>query len=118
MTAALWKSLPLLIPCLLVLGHLWFLVIPWPGLGQRTYIDENALQPGQVNTYWNWGDVHSADQYLAELELLRDRNATSDEVASFIVAEFENMGMPASSQRYSYKTTDGVRTVPCSAGIP
>jgi len=106
MTAALWRSLPLLIPCLLVLGHMWFLVIPWPGMGQKTYIDENALQPGQVNTYWNWGDVHRADQYLAELERLRDRNATSDEVASFITIEFQKMGISASSQRYSYKTPD------------
>ena len=33
---------------LFVVGYLWLLVIPSPLLGQRTYIDENALQPGQV----------------------------------------------------------------------
>ena len=71
------------------------LTIPLPFHGQHTYIDENALQPGQVstavyytvycsetlqvNTYWNWADVHRADRYLEQLEALRDRNASSHE---------------------------------------
>ena len=33
---------------LFVIGYLWMLVIPFPGLGRGTYIDENALQPSQV----------------------------------------------------------------------
>jgi glycosylphosphatidylinositol transamidase len=69
---------------------------PLPQLANRTYIDENALQPGQVkcihpcvgikshniiqvNTYWGWSDVHRADQYLHQLDLLRDTNATSEQ---------------------------------------
>lgn len=31
-------------------GYTWMLIIPSSKLGQRTYIDENALQPGQVCT--------------------------------------------------------------------
>jgi GPI-anchor transamidase subunit GAA1 len=70
------------------------LVIPFPGLGRNTYIDENALQPSQVRrrepcsvpfnilylqvkTYWDWGNVHTADLYLAQLEQIRDANFTS-----------------------------------------
>ncbi|KAL6300143.1 Gaa1-domain-containing protein [Sparassis latifolia] len=109
MIAFLWKNLPSLTVTLLVLGHLWFFVIPWPGLSQRTYIDENALQPGQVHTYWNWGDVHRADQYLKELEALHVKNATSEEIASFIAIEFEKMGISASTQRYSFTTGSGSR---------
>lgn len=33
----------------------------------------------QVNTYWDWSDVHRADRYLEALEQLRDRNASSFE---------------------------------------
>lgn len=33
---------------LFIIGYLWMLVIPLPGLGRITYIDENALQPSQV----------------------------------------------------------------------
>lgn len=73
------------------------LAIPSPRLGRNTYIDENALQPGQVrlvniphatfgiltcfevSTRWNWNDVHRADQYLEQLEAGRDRNGTTAE---------------------------------------
>lgn len=33
---------------LLFIGYAWLVVLPLPQLGHRTYIDENALQPGQV----------------------------------------------------------------------
>lgn len=33
---------------LLICGYAWLFVLPLPQFGQRTYIDENALQPGQV----------------------------------------------------------------------
>ena len=35
---------------LLAAGYAWMLAIPFPNLGRNTYIDENALQPGQVWT--------------------------------------------------------------------
>ena len=64
---------------MLVTGYAWLLVTPSPLLGRTTYIDENALQPSQVNTYYSWADVHKADRYLDKLEELRDRNASSEE---------------------------------------
>jgi glycosylphosphatidylinositol transamidase len=86
---------------LFTVGYLWMLVIPFPGLGRNTYVDENALQPSQVrqrepwsvlfnnlcpqvNTYWNWGNVHTADLYLAQLEEIRDANFTSKQSEHFI----------------------------------
>lgn len=75
-------------------GYVWMLSLPSPRLGRGTYIDENALQPAQaccleihcnqintlqVNTYWNWKEVHNADRYLDQLERLRDANATSEQ---------------------------------------
>ncbi|EMD38058.1 hypothetical protein CERSUDRAFT_104676 [Gelatoporia subvermispora B] len=107
MTGLLWKSLPTLIVLLLSAGYVWMLAIPIPQLGQRTYIDENALQPGQVRTYWDWADVHRADRYLEGLEQLRNRNASSDEISQHIATEFAKIGIPASTQRYSFSTTAG-----------
>ncbi|KAI0336516.1 Gaa1-domain-containing protein [Cubamyces sp. BRFM 1775] len=103
----LWRGLPFIRLLLFTVGYLWLLVIPSSRLGQGTYIDENALQPGQVNTNWNWGEVHHADRILEELEQLRDRNASSDEVAQYAVSEFEKYGIPARTQRYSYDTVGG-----------
>ena len=39
---------------LFIIGYLWMLVIPLPGLGRNTYIDENALQPSQVRQREPW----------------------------------------------------------------
>ncbi|KAI0374870.1 Gaa1-domain-containing protein [Pilatotrama ljubarskyi] len=97
-----WRGLPYIKVLLFTVGYLWLLVIPSSRLGQGTYIDENALQPGQVNTYWNWEEVHRADKILADLEQLRDRNATSDEIAQYAVTEFERYGIPARKQQYSF----------------
>jgi len=33
----------------------------------------------EVNTNWNWGDVHSADLYLEQLERVRGSNYTSEQ---------------------------------------
>ncbi|KAI0670404.1 Gaa1-domain-containing protein [Trametes maxima] len=100
----LWKGLPFIRLLLFTVGYIWLLVIPSPRFGQGTYIDENALQPGQVNTYWDWDDVHNADRILADLEQLRDRNASSDEIARYAVSQFEGYGIPARTQRYSFDT--------------
>ncbi|KAL0946673.1 hypothetical protein HGRIS_012862 [Hohenbuehelia grisea] len=88
-------------------GYVWMLAIPSPELGRGTYIDENALQPAQVNTYWSWGEVHSADKYLAKLEELRDQNASSAARAEFIATEFMQLGIAAATQKYEFTLSDG-----------
>ena len=64
---------------LFAVGYLWLLAIPSSQFGQRTYIDENALQPSSVLTKWGWDDVHAADRYLESLDALRARNASRTE---------------------------------------
>lgn len=61
----------------------------------------------QVNTYWNWQDVHRADQYLYHLEGLRDRNSTSEERAQFIRNEFAKLGLRAATQNYTFTASSG-----------
>ncbi|KAG5724014.1 GPI transamidase component gaa1 [Termitomyces sp. T112] len=92
---------------LFFVGYVWMLIIPSPKLGHRTYIDENALQPNQVNTYWNWNDVHNADLYLDGLEQLRDNNATSQQRAQFIVSELRKLGISSALQNYAFGASTG-----------
>ncbi|KXN92216.1 Glycosylphosphatidylinositol anchor attachment 1 protein [Leucoagaricus sp. SymC.cos] len=97
------RHLSRLIALLLIVGYIWMLAIPSSGLGRGVYIDENALQPGQVTTYWNWADVHAADTYLEHLESLRDLNATSDQRAYFLMKEFSKLGLSSATQKYAFR---------------
>ncbi|KDR73500.1 hypothetical protein GALMADRAFT_100196 [Galerina marginata CBS 339.88] len=90
---------------LFLVGYTWMVMLPSSHLGRGTYVDENALQPGQVNTEWNWGDVHVADLYLAQLEQVRDANYTSEQRAHWLSEEFGKLGIPASTQSYSFSTS-------------
>jgi hypothetical protein len=83
------------------------LLFPIPLLSQGTYIDENALQPAQVNTYWNWGDVHTADLQLYQLDGIQERNLTSEQRAEFFRTEFSKLGLAASIQNYTFSTSRG-----------
>ncbi|KAI6036310.1 Gaa1-like protein [Pisolithus microcarpus] len=107
-TTFIYNNLSRLTTALLVTGYLWMSLIPIASLSQGTYIDENALQPAQVNTYWNWQDVHRADQYLYHLEGLRDRNSTSEERAQFIRNELANLGLRAATQNYTFTASSGL----------
>ena len=62
------KIAPSLSTALPILGFLWLLALPLDRWGRNTYFDENAIQPGQVKTFWDWGDVHLADQWLEGIE--------------------------------------------------
>lgn len=135
-------SLNLRRTALFVIGYAWMLLIPLPMLSQGTYIDENALQPAQVrvhiacllhglmepqvNTYWNWGDVHTADLQLYQLDGIQERNLTSEQYvvllfghstaltqvidrrAEFFRTEFSKLGLAASIQNYTFSTSKGV----------
>ncbi|KAJ7709700.1 Gaa1-domain-containing protein [Mycena rosella] len=105
--SALTRRLHLIKFILFLVGYLWMAAIPSPRLGRGTYIDENALQPGQVNTYWNWGDVANADRYLGQLEGLRDANSTSEQRAKILMNEFIKLGMSASTQGYVFTSSTG-----------
>ncbi|KZV99283.1 Gaa1-domain-containing protein [Exidia glandulosa HHB12029] len=92
---------------LLVLGYAWLAALASPWLGRGTYIDENALQPGQVLTKWGWDDVHAADRYLESLDALHARNASKAELTAWVKDEFAKLGISSSTQRYAFSTATG-----------
>ncbi|KAF9246149.1 Gaa1-like protein [Melanogaster broomeanus] len=104
-----FRNLSKITTALVAVGYLWMILIPIPPLSQPVYIDENALQPAQVNTNWNWQHVRQADTYLNHLEGLRDRNATSEQRAQFIRDEFTKLGLSAATQNYTFTTSSGQR---------
>ncbi|KZP12615.1 Gaa1-domain-containing protein [Athelia psychrophila] len=104
-TAKIYAKLPWITTTLFAVGYAWMLCIPFSELENRIYIDENALQPGQVNTQWEWSDVHHADMYLRQLEILRDSNATSEQRADFLANEFNKLGIASSTQSYTFSTS-------------
>ncbi|KZT28433.1 Gaa1-domain-containing protein [Neolentinus lepideus HHB14362 ss-1] len=108
LAALLWKRLRFIRVTLLLVGLIWMLAIPLPMLSQGTYIDENALQPAQVNTYWDWADVHRADRYLDQVEEWVQHNISSIERADMLVTEFQKLGIPAATQLYAYTNGDKV----------
>jgi GPI-anchor transamidase subunit GAA1 len=73
------SRLPVIRILLFVVGYGWLLLLPWHGLSRRAWIDENALQPGQVNVEWSWADVKMADTELKMLEDLWHGNMSSDQ---------------------------------------
>lgn len=48
-----------------------------------------------MTIYYDWAQVFRADRYLAELEALRDANATWDERRDFLSASFRAAGVTA-----------------------
>ena len=62
---------------MVLISMLWVLALPYKGLWKATYIDENAISPGQVSMYFDWANVHQADRYLEQLEKIV--NGTSEE---------------------------------------
>ncbi|KIJ16768.1 hypothetical protein PAXINDRAFT_10481 [Paxillus involutus ATCC 200175] len=101
------RNLSKITTSLFVIGYLWMILVPISPLSQGVYIDENALQPAQVNTNWNWQNVHQADTYLHHLEGLRDGNATSEQRAQFVRDEFAKLGLAAAAQNYTFATSSG-----------
>ena len=78
---------------LAAVGMIWLLALPYEALWKRTYIDEHAIQPGQVTLYYDWANVHSADTYLNSLEGLTGRDETQGERSDFLQESFSAAGL-------------------------
>lgn len=103
--SAVHRHLRILVALLTVVGLGWLLALPIEDLGRGTFLDENAIQPGQVTTYWNWDDVHVADVILDKLE--RVKGATSAERARFISLELASLGLEADTLAFCQEETCG-----------
>ncbi|KIJ41225.1 hypothetical protein M422DRAFT_68279 [Sphaerobolus stellatus SS14] len=108
LSARIYNGLPWIRLLLFLIGYTWLLLLPSQYLGTAEWrVDENALQPGQTATQYNWAEVHAADRYLDRVEELYHRNASSSERADAIKFMFLEQGIPAATQSYTF--TSGLR---------
>ena len=82
------------------------LAVPRPPFSRSVYVDENALQPGQVQRAWNWDDVHYADNASDALEALARANDTAGRIA-YLRTELEAFGLEVHTQAYAFDVPHG-----------
>ncbi|GAA5895626.1 hypothetical protein JCM5296_003765 [Sporobolomyces johnsonii] len=87
---------------LILVGVLYTLALPYKGLGRGHYISENALQPAQVNTYWNWADVHVADLYANDMGKWSAEGVQPEQRSRSIQDAFQTLGLSTAQQKYSF----------------
>ncbi|PWY98660.1 ALG3-domain-containing protein [Testicularia cyperi] len=99
--AVLGRGVLVLRPMLVVGAVVLALVIPHPysPVSKGTYVDENALQPGQARVYWDYFDVTYADMLSEKVEVL-GQHAGAEERAEFVGSEFAKFGLEAHLQRF------------------
>ncbi|PLW07375.1 hypothetical protein PCANC_26155 [Puccinia coronata f. sp. avenae] len=104
----LLKNAALLRQCsavLILVGYLAALLLPTGLLSRGTYISENALLPGQVNTYWSWAQVNKADHYA---DLIDEwRHLSSHLRASKIHRLLASFGLRSQTQSYAFHSSPG-----------
>ncbi|WWC62223.1 uncharacterized protein I303_104818 [Kwoniella dejecticola CBS 10117] len=86
-----WDKIPLMRFLLATIGVLWLFALPLERLWKGNYVDEHALQPAQVNTKFDWDNVHKADLYLGDLE--RSVNSTFEERTAYLQNTFSASGL-------------------------
>ncbi|GAC95073.1 hypothetical protein PHSY_002648 [Pseudozyma hubeiensis SY62] len=101
----LGKLFLLLRPILVLASIILIFVVPHPRspVSKATYVDENALQPGQARVYWDYFDVTYADMLSEKVALLAD--SSSAERAEFAYKELQSYGLEANRQSYLYDAT-------------
>lgn len=92
----------LLRPLLVLLSIALLFVVPHPRspVSKGTYVDENALQPGQARVYWDYFDVTYADMLSEKVGRLD--GASSAERADFVFSELQSYGLETHRQDYRY----------------
>ncbi|SNX87964.1 related to Alpha-1,3-mannosyltransferase [Melanopsichium pennsylvanicum] len=92
----------LLRPLLVAAGLVLVFVVPHPRspVSKGTYVDENALQPGQARVYWDYFDVTYADMLSEKVAFLS--GASHAERADFVYSELQSYGLDVNRQHYQF----------------
>ncbi|BGP43392.1 Glycosyl phosphatidyl inositol protein transamidase complex subunit [Rhodotorula kratochvilovae] len=100
---------------LILAGLVYTLALPYKDLGRKHYISENALQPGHVNTYWNWADVHVSDINADKVAQWSQASVSTEQRSRSLETAFQELGLSTSQQRYTFElasnsTLSGINT--------
>ncbi|KAI0206007.1 GPI transamidase component GAA1 [Astrocystis sublimbata] len=96
----LLKLPPYLSALCIAVGVVWLLLLPLNDFTRRTYISENALLPGQVNTYFGGSDKNVFRAYKHEIEALEGKSniEINDELENI----WRGIGLKVGRQNYTY----------------
>ncbi|KAI9266635.1 Gaa1-like protein [Phascolomyces articulosus] len=89
---------------LFFVGIAWIFLLPYQDFNKKTYISENALLPGQVNVYFGYNDIRTAEEY--RYQLTEHERQESETRATFILNEFRSLGFDSALQHFN--TSDGI----------
>ncbi|RIA93902.1 Gaa1-like protein [Glomus cerebriforme] len=84
---------------LFAVGTCWLFILPSDQYHKNTYISENALLPGQVNTYYSWGQVHEATAFRDNITLIS--NSSNIEKAAYVENELRKAGLKTAMQNFT-----------------
>ncbi|KAL9047278.1 MAG: hypothetical protein Q9214_000103 [Letrouitia sp. 1 TL-2023] len=96
----LLKVPPYLSAFCILIGIAWLLLLPLDEYSRRTYISENALLPGQVNTYFYGSEGNIFNAYKHEVQFLVGKD--SHQVAAGLADIFKSIGLKPAFQSYHY----------------
>ncbi|KAI8079719.1 Gaa1-like protein, partial [Halteromyces radiatus] len=91
---------------LFLIGSCWLLLLPYDGYSKQTYISENALLPGQVNVYYGYNDIHTAEDYRNKLLAIQTMNITVR--STFIQTELRKVGFTTAIQHFDMNGLSGI----------
>ncbi|CAG8558496.1 12704_t:CDS:10 [Funneliformis caledonium] len=93
------KWVPKLRYLLFAVGICWLFIFPSEQYHKNTYISENALLPGQVNTYYSWGQVFDATNFRDDISLMS--NVSSIKRAVYIEEGLRKAGLKTAMQNFT-----------------
>ena len=88
---------------LIVAALVWLALLPVPRkpFTHRTYVDENALQPGYAEARWGAPNVHEADRISAQLHEIA-RQDDKDARIAYLVQELRSYDLDVHTQTYAF----------------
>ena len=88
---------------LIVAALVWLALLPVPRkpFTHRTYVDENALQPGYAEARWGAPNVHEADRISAQLHEIA-RQDDKDARIAYLVQELRSYDLDVHTQAYAF----------------
>lgn len=98
---------PLIGPLLILAALALLLLLPSPVLpfSKRTYVDENALQPGAANVHWGWAQVGLCDAISKEVANVQRLGPQAR--SSFLFDKLIYFGLRPMTQAYTFRLADG-----------
>lgn len=87
----------------IVVALVWLVLLPVPRkpFVHRTYVDENALQPGYADALWGGPNVYEADRISAQLHEIAQQSDRESRIA-YLVQELRSYDLAVHTQTYTF----------------